>query len=50
MQYGNFLGQIHAESALASHLADASHKAADTNMAVPLHGETRHSALRADEL
>ena len=28
MQYGNFLGQIHAESALASHLADASHKAA----------------------
>ena len=28
MQYGNFWGQIHAESVLASHLADASHKAA----------------------
>ncbi|WP_291301655.1 hypothetical protein [Desulfovibrio sp. MES5] len=50
LQYGNFLEQIHAESALASHLADASHKATDTNAFVPPNVGTRPSALRADKL
>ena len=50
MQYGNFLGADPCGICPGSHLADASHKAAGTNRAVPLHGETRHSALRADEL
>ncbi len=48
MQYGNFLGADPCGICPGSHLADASHKAAGTNRAVPLHGETRHSALRAD--
>ena len=50
MQYGNFLGADPCGICPGSHLADASHKAAGTNRTVPLHGETRHSALRADEL